>query len=171
MYHRPIAHDLLEPLLSRFDQLRARRGSVYPIQIRKQLQQMMSNYAGIFRTGDMLAEGKQKLRELWNVMQNELHVRDTSLLWNNDLIEALETDNLMRQSTAVLAGAYERTESRGAHFREDFPKRDDECCLMHSMCFIDDHGNTRFQTRPVRSSGEDPKTKTPISFPPEVRVY
>ena len=111
------------------------------------------------------------MRELWNVMQHELHVADTSLIWNNDLLDALETDNLLRQATTAISSAGARTESRGAHWREDYPKRDDTGWLKHSLASIDDNGNVRTSERPVRLSYEEPKTKEVCSFPPEERVY
>lgn len=169
--HKVLSADLLEPLLTRFDELRTSCGTVRPQQIRKYLQQTMQDHASIFRNGELLAEAQRQLRDLWNIMQNDLHVADTSMIWNNDLLDALETDNLLRQATACVTSAFERMESRGAHWREDYPARDDKHCLQHSICFIDDNGNARFATRPVRLTGEEPETHIPISFPPEERAY
>lgn len=169
--HKAISNDLIEPLITRFDELRTSRGTVRPNQLRKYLQHTMQTHANIFRTNDILAEGQKELRGLWAMMQNELHVSDSSLIWNNDLIEALEVDNLMRQATATMTSAFERCESRGAHWRQDFPTRDDANCLAHSICSVDDNGNARFTIRPVRLYSEDEQTKTPISFPPEERAY
>ena len=131
----------------------------------------MQNYASIFRTEELLLEGTRELHDLWGMMQTELHVGDTSLIWNNDLVDALETDNLMRQATATMTSAFQRCESRGAHWRQDFPARDDANCLAHSICFVDDNGNSRFTIRPVRLHSEDIESKTLISFPPEERAY
>ncbi len=169
--HKVISSELLEPLITRFDDLRTARGNMRPNKIRKSLQNVMQANASIFRTNDLLFNGQKELRTLWGMMQHELHVADTSLIWNNDLIEALETDNLLRQASSAMTSAYERCESRGAHWRQDFPTRDDAGCLAHSVCFVDDHGNTRFTIRPVRLHAEDMLTRTPISFPPEERAY
>jgi len=169
--HKKLPGDWLDPVLTRFDHMRQRRGTLRPNHIRKQLQYIMQTHANIFRTPELLAEGQKKLRDLWGHMQHDLHVADKSLIWNNDLLDALETDNLLRQATITVAAALARAESRGAHFREDYPKRNDADWLKHSLGFVDDEGNVRLQTRPVRLTGEEPKTHTPISFPPEDRVY
>ena len=169
--HKTLSNDLLEPLLTRFDNLRVSKGMLKPSKVRKELQRTMQNYASIFRTEELLVEGARELHDLWAMMQSELCVADKSLIWNNDLIDALETDNLMRQATATMTSAYQRCESRGAHWRQDFPARDDVNCLAHSICFIDDNGSSRFMIRPVRLHAEDTESKTLISFPPEERAY
>ena len=169
--HKVLSNDLLEPLITRFDNLRVSKGALRPNKVRKELQRTMQNYASIFRTEELLLEGTRELHDLWGMMQTELHVGDTSLIWNNDLVDALETDNLMRQATATMTSAFQRCESRGAHWRQDFPARDDANCLAHSICFVDDNGNSRFTIRPVRLHSEDIESKTLISFPPEERAY
>lgn len=169
--HKPLPASALEPLLTRFDELRQSRGTLRPNQIRKQSQLAMQHHASIFRTDALLHTGQQQLRDSWGMMQHELHVADTSLIWNNDLLDALETDNLLRQATVTLACASARTESRGAHWREDYPKRNDADWLKHSIGFIDDDGNTRLLTRPVHLSAEEPKTHATLAFPPEERTY
>lgn len=169
--HKPISKDMLEPCLSRFDDMRGSRGSLRPARIRKELQNIMQSHASIFRNEEVLSQGQHRLRELWGIMRHEIHIGDRSLIWNNDLLDALETDNLLRQATLLIASAQARAESRGAHWREDYPQRDDAHWLAHSIGFIDDSGNTRMTTRPVRLTAEEPKTKEPISFPPEERAY
>jgi len=169
--HKKLSDDALEPAMSRFDDLRESRGTQRPNRLRKQLQRLMQNHTNILRYQSRLEAGQAQIKELWNVMRHELHIADTSLIWNTDLVEALELDNLLRQSTVILAGAAMRTESRGAHWREDFPKRDDKQWLKHSIGFVDDNGNVRMQTRPIRMTAEEPKTQAVLSFPPEERVY
>jgi succinate dehydrogenase flavoprotein subunit len=169
--HKSLSQELLEPILTRFDDIRTARGTLRPNLIRKQMQNTMQSHASIFRRGDILAEGQRQLRDVWSMLQHDLRVADHSMIWNNELLEALEVDNLLRQATATIDSAFARPESRGAHWREDYPDRDDEHCLKHTVCFLDDHGNSRILTRPVRMSGEEPKTNTPISFPPEMRAY
>jgi succinate dehydrogenase / fumarate reductase, flavoprotein subunit len=169
--HKSLSAELLEPLLTRFDELRTSSGLTRPHQIRKSLQNTMQQHASIFRTGELLSAGQRQLTQLWNVMQNDLRVADRSMIWNNDLLDAIETDNLLRLATATMASASARTESRGAHWREDHPTRNDTQHLNHTLCFVGSDGNTRLQTREVRLVGEEPQTHTPISFPPEIRVY
>lgn len=169
--HKHIPSELIEPILTRFDDLRMGTGNTPARHIRGYVQQTMQMHASIFRTGELLIEGQRKLRDYWGMLQNDLKVADRSLIWNNDLLDALETDNLLRQAIAATTSAYARQESRGAHWREDFPARDDEHCLKHTLCFVDDNGSPRLQTRAVRMSGEEPKTHEPISFPPEIRAY
>ncbi|MDE3016877.1 MAG: succinate dehydrogenase flavoprotein subunit [Pseudomonadota bacterium] len=169
--HKSLSPELLEQLLARFDELRRPRGGIRPNVIRKQLQQVMHSHAGIFRERALLEEGRKKLHELWELMRHDLHIADRSLLWNNDLLDALETDNLLRQATVAMASAAARTESRGAHFREDFPARDDAHWLKHSLGSVDDEGNVRLASRPVRLTAEEPQTGTAISFAPEERAY
>ncbi len=169
--HSPLAAHNLEPLLARFEDTRTSKGTSRPAHIRKPLQALMQHHASIFREAHLLAEGQKKLRDLWSLYQSDLRVADNSLIWNNDLVEALELDNLMRQATATLHSATMRTESRGAHWREDHPTRDDAQWLAHSLCFVDDSGNARLTTRPVRLEGKEPQTQEPISFPPQARAY
>lgn len=169
--HAPLPAHALEPLLARFEDMRTSKGTLRPNQLRKSLQAIMHQHASIFRESASLAEGQQKLRELWLTYQSELRVADNSLIWNNDLVEALEFDNLLRQATATLHSAATRTESRGAHWRQDFPARNDAQWLTHSLCFVDDAGNARLTTRPVRLEAEEPKTHEPLSFPPQARAY
>jgi len=169
--HPKLSKHVLEPAISRFEELRNKRGSQRPGQIRKQLQKLMQNHTNILRYQSRLEAGQAQIKELWQVMHHELHIADKSLIWNTELIEAIELDNLMRQGSITLASATARTESRGAHWREDFQKRDDANWLKHSIGFVDDAGNTRLTTRPVRSEAVTEKTKEKISFPPEERAY
>ena len=169
--HKPISSELLEPILTRFDEIRNSRGTARPGRIRKDVQNTMQEHAAIFRKGDLLAEGQRQLNELWGVMQNDLLVADNSMIWNNDLMDALETDNLLRLATATVASAIARTESRGAHWREDFPTRDDNASLYHTLCFVGGDGSTRLQNREVRLTAHEPKSQESISFPPEMRAY
>jgi len=169
--HKTLSNDLLEPILTRLDELRTSTGTLRPQKIRQHVQATMQSQASIFRNAELLSQGKAQLRDIWEMMQHELHVADRSMLWNNDLLDALETDNLLRQATAALACASERKESRGAHWREDYPTRNDTDYLKHSLCFVDDSGNTRLTSRPVRMQAEEADTKAILTFPPEERAY
>ncbi|MDX1974392.1 MAG: succinate dehydrogenase flavoprotein subunit [Rickettsiales bacterium] len=164
--HQHLPASCLDPALARFDGLRQRQGTIRPNALRKSLQHLMQHHANIFRNHDVLASGQAKLTTLWQQLQHELHIADQSLLWNNDLLDAIEVDNLMRQATATLACAQQRMESRGAHWREDYPERNDSKWLTHSLAKIDDSGAVEYHTRAVRMQSDEPE-----SFMPEVRAY
>lgn len=165
--HKPITGNMLEVAIGRFNGLRYANGNVRPNQIRKELQQVMQSHGNIFRNHGLLAEGVQKLKNLWQAAKNDLRVSDQSLIWNNDLLDALETDNLLRLAIATLTSALNRTESRGAHFRADFPVRDDEHWLTHSLVTMNENGQIQNSARPVRLEN----TEKTLSFPPEEREY
>ena len=165
--HKKITENMLESALTRFDNLRCATGNTRPNKIRKELQQTMQHHGSIFRKQDLLAEGVSKLSNLWEIAKNDMQVADNSLIWNNDLLDALETDNLLRLASITLTSALKRTESRGAHFRADFPKRDDVNWLTHSLASMNDSGEIKHSIRPVRLERLEPQ----ISFPPEERGY
>jgi len=165
--HRPITNQMLGAVLARFNKQCAANGNTNPSKIRKELQRVMQEHGNIFRNAELLEKGIEKLQILWEIVQNDMRISDRSLMWNNELLDALETDNLLRLALSTLTSAANRCESRGAHFREDFPKRDDEKFLAHSLVAVDADGKTSFSTRPVRlgSVAEN------LSFPPEERGY
>ncbi len=165
--HKKIIASMLETALSRFSNLQNSGGETRPNKIRKGLQQVMQNHGGIFRNHELLAEGIEKLDELWELAANDLQIADKSLIWNNDLLDALETDNLLRLGMVTLASALARSESRGAHFRADYPVRDDENWLAHSLASMDESGKITLSTCQVSLNGGSPET----SFPPEERGY
>ncbi len=146
--HKPLPESLSEPVLSRFDRLRHARGSRPTAKIRLEMQRIMQDHAAVFRTGELLQEGIAKLRDTW-VSFEDVHVSDRSLIWNTDLVETLELENLLGQAMVSICSANNRTESRGAHAREDYPKRDDQNWLKHTLAWINDKGEVRFGYRPV----------------------
>ncbi len=160
--------NVLDRSLRHLDALRYSRGRDTPQRIRKQMQNSMQHHAGIFRDLHTLTGGLTVLDVLWQQYRQSLNVREQGLIWNNDLLEALELDNLMRQSIAVIASALHRRESRGAHFRMDHPERDDENWLKHTVFMMDDTGKFRLAERAVcLDSGVE---GTPV-FAPEMRRY
>ena len=146
--HKPLPESLSEPVLSRFDRLRHARGSRPTAKIRLEMQRIMQDHAAVLRTGELLQEGIAKLRDTWASFE-DVHVSDRSLIWNTDLVETLELDNLLGQAMISICSANNRTESRGAHAREDYPKRDDQNWLKHTLAWINDKGEVRFGYRPV----------------------
>lgn len=165
--HPKITSEMLSAHLSRLSKLQHAGGSTKPNKIKKELQKIMQEYGNIFRKADLLECGAKKLSALWEVARNDLQVSDSSLIWNNDLLDALETDNLLRLAIVTIDSALNRKESRGAHFRADFPKRDDTNWLAHSLVSMDENGKTAIRKRPVRLESLEPE----ISFPPEERGY
>jgi succinate dehydrogenase / fumarate reductase flavoprotein subunit len=122
----------------------------------------------VFRTGALLDEGAGKLGDVIVQMQGDLAVADRSMMFNTDLAEALELDNMLAQANVGLRSAIGRTESRGAHAREDFPKRDDENWLKHTLSWLDDDGRVRLDYRPVHLQ---PLSNDVATIPPKERVY
>jgi succinate dehydrogenase flavoprotein subunit len=161
------AANAVDPLLARFDRIRNAAGSRPAAALREEMQRAMQRDAAVFRTGETLTAGCAALGRCFESMR-ELKISDRSLVFNTDLVEALELDNLLRQSIATIHSARNRTESRGAHSREDFPARDDANWMKHSLAWVDDAGQARFGYRPVQ---RDTGTGEVGSIPPQVRAY
>jgi succinate dehydrogenase / fumarate reductase flavoprotein subunit len=131
------------------------------------MQRVMQNHAAVFRTGESLREGMHKLADVFASFE-DVRVSDRSLVWNTDLVETLELENLLLQAVATIHAAEHRTESRGAQAREDYPERDDERWLKHTLVWVDGAGRARFDYRPVHLQ---PLTRDVDAMPPSKRVY
>ena len=153
--------------IARLDACRHAKGSTSTATMRREMQRIMQDHCPVFRTGDMLAEGKKKLAELWS-RRDDVAVSDRSMVWNSDLMETLEYDNLIVQSVVSLEAALNREESRGGHAREDFPDRDDEKWMKHTLTWLDSDGTVRFDYRPVHGNT---LTNDVQPVPPKERVY
>ncbi len=164
--HKPLAEDACDQAIARFDRIRNANGSKKTSEIRLDMQKVMQAKAAVFRTGETLNEGidlMQGIRESFA----DVHVTDKSLIWNTDLVETLELDNLLSQAMVTIAAAGNRTESRGGHAREDYPKRDDENWLKHTLTWLP--GNKiRFDYRPVHLYTLTDEVEV---IPPKERVY
>jgi succinate dehydrogenase / fumarate reductase, flavoprotein subunit len=145
---RELPKDATEASLARFDRLRHASGSRPTAAIRLEMQKIMQVDAAVFRTGPTLAEGIAKLGRTFASFA-DVRVSDRGLIWNTDLVETLELENLLLQAVATIRSAANREESRGAHAREDFPQRDDVHWLKHTLCWVDGTGATRIDYRPV----------------------
>ncbi|NOQ16544.1 MAG: succinate dehydrogenase flavoprotein subunit [Methyloprofundus sp.] len=164
--HKPLADGAYDKALERFDAIRFAEGKMQAADIRLQMQKTMQKHAAVFRTGDMLAEGEQKIAQIRGSF-SDVKLTDHSLIWNTDLVEALELTNLLDLSMVTMSAAANRTESRGGHARDDFPERDDENWLKHSLLWLENN-TVKIDYRPVHMYT---LTDEVDMIPPKKRVY
>jgi succinate dehydrogenase / fumarate reductase flavoprotein subunit len=165
--HKPLADDAGQDSVERIDRLRNSDGSRSTAEIRLEMQRIMQNHAAVFRTGETLDEGVELLRKTFASFA-DVKVSDRSLVWNTDLVETMELENLLLNAAATIESAANRLESRGAHAREDYPDRDDENWMKHTLSWVDDSGAVTFEYRPVH---QETLTDEVDPVPPKARVY
>jgi succinate dehydrogenase / fumarate reductase flavoprotein subunit len=152
---------------ARFDKVRNAKGGSTVANVRSQMQRTMQEHAAVFRTSELLKEGVEKMNRV-AASYDDIRIADRSLIWNSDLVEALELDNLIGNALTTVVGAEARKESRGAHAHEDFPDRDDANWMKHTLAWVDDRRNVKLDYRDVKMRTLTNEVQV---FPPKARVY
>ena len=163
----PLSSDVGEKSIARLDHFRHAKGSLRTAEIRLDMQKTMQSNCAVFRNSEILKEGVAKIDAVAATL-SDVSVEDSSLVWNSDLVETLELENLLIQARVAMYGAEARHESRGAHAREDYPDRDDENWLKHTLSYVGPDGKIRLDYRPVHLNTLTNEIET---IPPKERVY
>jgi succinate dehydrogenase / fumarate reductase flavoprotein subunit len=164
---QPLPQGAGEEAIARVDRIRNASGSRPTAGIRLDMQRTMQAHAAVFRTAESLQEGIDELEKVF-ASSSDVGVSDRGLVWNTDLIETLELENLLLQAMGAIKSAINRTESRGAHAREDYPERDDDNWMKHTLAWVDERGQVRFDYRPVEL---ETLTDEVEPVPPKARTY
>ncbi len=165
--NKPIKNSFFRPLIDRFEKIKMSKGKYSISKIRLEMQHTMQNYCPVYRSEKVMRDGEKKLIELLKQFE-DIKINDKTNVWNTEIIEALELQNLLLQSIVSIRSALDRKESRGAHSRVDYKERNDKLWMKHSLLWVDSKGKSKIKYRQVNLKTRSKEIKT---IEPKARVY